>query len=293
MPTVPTIPQQQPQTVLQATGGVEALRKPVDPSKIARVQGDMGQMGVESLPGVSSAVDAKRSYEVGREIMQAVREGRYADAAKAWGMSTVYAISSVGNLAADLMGATGMPSLAMVIDAWHGSPHTFDKFKLDAIGTGEGAQAYGHGLYFTDTKEIAESYRKMGSWRNTEWTPNDGSLFRTQLDVNPEDLLDWDKPLSQQSEKVRAALEKMGLDLNAFSKWTGQDLYDGVGARGTKVGSTERQSAASDLLREAGIPGIRYLDGMSRNKGEGSYNYVIFDDSKIAIKERNGKPVTK
>jgi len=33
------------------------------------------------------------------------------------------------------------------ITAWHGSPHKFDKFDSSKIGTGEGAQAYGHGLY--------------------------------------------------------------------------------------------------------------------------------------------------
>lgn len=41
---------------------------------------------------------------------------------------------------------------------------------------------------------------------------------------------------------------------------------------------------ASDTLRDAGIPGIRYLDGGSRGAGDGSHNYVIFDDSKVAIK---------
>lgn len=30
--------------------------------------------------------------------------------------------------------------------AWHGSPHQFDKFSTQAIGTGEGAQAHGWGL---------------------------------------------------------------------------------------------------------------------------------------------------
>ena len=41
---------------------------------------------------------------------------------------------------------------------WHGSPHTFDKFDLSKIGTGEGAQAYGHGLYLADAPEVAKQY---------------------------------------------------------------------------------------------------------------------------------------
>lgn len=46
------------------------------------------------------------------------------------------------------------------LTAWHGSPHTFDKFDSSKIGTGEGAQAYGHGLYFTDAEQVAEHYRE-------------------------------------------------------------------------------------------------------------------------------------
>lgn len=44
--------------------------------------------------------------------------------------------------------------------AYHGSPHKFDKFSLDKIGTGEGAQAYGHGLYLAETPEVAKEYAK-------------------------------------------------------------------------------------------------------------------------------------
>ena len=44
--------------------------------------------------------------------------------------------------------------------AYHGSPHKFDEFSLDAIGTGEGAQAHGWGLYFAENKDVSENYRK-------------------------------------------------------------------------------------------------------------------------------------
>ena len=44
--------------------------------------------------------------------------------------------------------------------AWHGSPHKFDKFSTDYIGTGEGAQVHGWGLYFAGKKEVSEEYRK-------------------------------------------------------------------------------------------------------------------------------------
>jgi hypothetical protein len=45
------------------------------------------------------------------------------------------------------------------IEAYHGSPYDFDKFKTEAIGTGEGQQQYGRGLYFSETEDVAKNYR--------------------------------------------------------------------------------------------------------------------------------------
>jgi len=47
-----------------------------------------------------------------------------------------------------------------VIRAYHGSPYDFDRFDASKIGTGEGAQAYGHGLYFSEAEPVAEWYRR-------------------------------------------------------------------------------------------------------------------------------------
>lgn len=41
---------------------------------------------------------------------------------------------------------------------WHGSPHKFDRFDSSKIGTGEGAQAYGHGLYLAESDKVAKQY---------------------------------------------------------------------------------------------------------------------------------------
>lgn len=54
--------------------------------------------------------------------------------------------------------------------AYHGSPHVFDEFSLHKIGSGEGAQAYGWGLYFAGDKSIAEYYRKALAARDLEVT---------------------------------------------------------------------------------------------------------------------------
>jgi hypothetical protein len=54
------------------------------------------------------------------------------------------------------VGGVSMPSS---IRAYHGSPHEFDQFDTSKIGTGEGAQAYGHGLYFAESEPVARGYR--------------------------------------------------------------------------------------------------------------------------------------
>jgi hypothetical protein len=53
------------------------------------------------------------------------------------------------------------------IIAFHGSGADFDQFKLSKIGTGEGAQAFGYGLYFTDSEDIAKFYKNAMS-RNVD-----------------------------------------------------------------------------------------------------------------------------
>ena len=64
---------------------------------------------------------------------------------------------------------TDLPQgVKMQVDAWHGSPYEFDKFTTEKIGTGEGAQAFGWGLYFTDLKGIAENYAKQLSALNSK-----------------------------------------------------------------------------------------------------------------------------
>ncbi len=51
--------------------------------------------------------------------------------------------------------------------AWHGTPHDFDGFDLGAIGTGEGAQVHGWGLYFAKERSVSEGYKKRLSTKRT------------------------------------------------------------------------------------------------------------------------------
>jgi hypothetical protein len=45
------------------------------------------------------------------------------------------------------------------IRAFHGTPHDFDRFDIRMMGTGEGAQSYGPGLYFSENEAVARAYR--------------------------------------------------------------------------------------------------------------------------------------
>jgi hypothetical protein len=52
--------------------------------------------------------------------------------------------------------------LIQPLTAFHGTPHTIrGKFDISKVGTGEGAQAYGHGMYFAENPKVAKEYQKM------------------------------------------------------------------------------------------------------------------------------------
>jgi hypothetical protein len=227
------------------------------------------------------------------------------------------------------------------IRAYHGSPYDFDRFDLSKIGSGEGAQAYGHGLYFAENPDVATGYRqrltqadnsrlnfqvthepnKRGDWSATGYaadgTPIVGDRFGSQADAaawvdkqkqgrakgsmyevtingHPDEFLDWDKPLSEQSPQVREAFSKLSLPNMDVS---GQSLvrnylpdvkYAVKGPEGSFVAANAKNyqdalaeaggdknavriihdpspEAATRQLRDAGIKGIKYLDQGSRD----------------------------
>ena len=60
----------------------------------------------------------------------------------------------VATVLADAYNPTGMT-------VYHGSPYKFKAFDPKKIGSGEGAQAYGHGLYVAENPKVAEDYMKI------------------------------------------------------------------------------------------------------------------------------------
>ena len=70
--------------------------------------------------------------------------------------------------------------------AWHGTPYDFDAFNLSGIGSGEGNQAHGWGLYFAQDREVSEAYKQiLGDKGSTVelngdvWTVNESGDWET------------------------------------------------------------------------------------------------------------------
>ena len=192
----------------------------------------------------------------------------------------------------------------LAVKAYHGTPHKVDRFSTSKIDTGEGAQAYGWGLYFAESKSVAESYKEAGvDIRLRGLSPEskaflgveEPNLYTVELLPDEDEFLDWDKPLAEQSEKVRAALSNAPQIIKDFAQrvemegGAASSVYNFASHAGRR--GDVSMEAASQLFSSLGIPGIKYLDGGSRAKGDGSRNFVVFDEKHIRITEENGQPV--
>jgi hypothetical protein len=120
----------------------------------------------------------------------------------------------------------------MGVRAYHGSPHDFDKFDLAKIGTGEGAQAYGHGLYFAEHEPVAKGYRDTLS-KETYVTP-DGKVFDPQS--------------AFEHMNVRSTANKTGMDIDQTLQ-KAQSLLPGSEQTGPML---QRDIAKLQALKDAG-----------------------------------------
>ena len=94
------------------------------------------------------------------------------------------------------------------IIAFHGSGADFDEFRLEMIGTGEGAQAYGYGLYFTDSEDIAKFYRNTVS-TGTARIPYGGAEDAAQAVPDNVPFVDVDGYRSYSMEDAEKVLESV------------------------------------------------------------------------------------
>lgn len=137
-------------------------------------------------------------------------------------------------------GAKALPRVPNPIKAYHGSPHDFDKFDLSKIGTGEGSQAYGHGLYFAEHPGVAMAYKqeRPSDYRDTEevWSrPGDRrpiSSRRPPGPANPMILTAW------AIFRASLPLQLVALALAGWAALAGNNLYQrqkGASAVVTKI----------------------------------------------------------
>lgn len=115
--------------------------------RTARRYGSKFTGALDFLTPVGAGLEADRAR-------QSFQGGNYLGAAGHGALAALSAVPDLGPLA-------GKVSHSIIAPLFHGSPHAFDKFSLDKIGTGEGAQAYGHGLYFAENPAVAKDYQRV------------------------------------------------------------------------------------------------------------------------------------
>ena len=246
------------------------------------------------------------------------------------------------------------------IRAYHGSPHRFDRFDISKLGTGEGNQTYGHGLYFAGREAVAQRYRdelaritidgedvdKLASMRaNNSGKANPihniadymavygsdvrdalregapdlikvydrlvkedrigrvGHMYEVNLKTRPDVLIDYDRGFNDQpsafKDVLRSSLVRNGYlssgETNssqvdgALRRWSADFAYLHQNLIGSTLNRRFIAPTPEDIaatLRDAGIPGLRYLDQGSRGQNRGTHNYVMFDDNLIDILRR-------
>jgi hypothetical protein len=265
-----------------------SLNELVGGSNVAGNSGYWRGRTADALAGVVDFIPGFGDVAGVGDTRRSLLEGNYVNAGIDATATLLGAVPIVGDLAAKALRATKILE-KRGINAWHGTPHRVDKFSMDKIGTGEGVQAYGHGLYFAENPDVAKQYA--------------GNLYNVNLNVNPDSMLDWDVPLADQPKALNAVKE-IYLDeikrindplmsevyqsvddvdmsvLGLFDKSKGSQAYNTIAKSNFGRGAEE----LSTRLRAKGIPGIKYLDGTNRKAAEDTRNYVMFDDSNIKIK---------
>jgi len=219
-------------------------------------------------------------------IVDPLKTGKILAALPVGVLGTKAAKAAIG---AGLTGAALAPEESQAgLRAFHGSPFKFDKFSTDQIGTGEGAQLYGNGLYFAESEKTGESYRDALS------KDGSGFMYEVDLDVTDDDLLNFDAPMRQQPAKIRKAFASIidPMESDAPGEMRGMDLMRDLGNQSVGADGQYSDAEAVEALMAAGIKGVKYADAQTRfSKGPKTSNYVIFDDKLVTIMRQYGVPL--
>jgi hypothetical protein len=92
----------------------------------------------------------------GHEKNKALQAQAFANPNRPFQVTNKQAMGELGDRM--LAGPLSVAPVGMI--AYHGTPHLIkDKFDISKVGTGEGAQAYGHGMYFAESPSVANAYK--------------------------------------------------------------------------------------------------------------------------------------
>ncbi len=190
------------------------------------------------------------------------------------------------------------PNILYQTAVWHGSPHYVDRFSTDYIGTGEGNQAFGWGLYFTSRREIARHYAKQLSKKNLNYSPLKFNKIELSNELFGTDDVDYDQLLADLEDDMHIAIDLADTADEDGNDYEAQKLYALADAY-----ESARNDVESGLDGFSGrIPSIlaRYISPDSLNLSEDDMKYFAFvydimstmDDTSIStVRDLVGNPM--
>jgi len=132
----------------------------------------LGEGLTNQLEGIKGIVTdpvgtAKGVYEAGKAVVR--DPAIIASALRQMGQKAMSGPLGAGEVIGEMLGPRKTGPVMAELDVYHGTPHRFPateanplgEFDASKIGTGEGAQAYGHGVYLAESPGVAESYKKV------------------------------------------------------------------------------------------------------------------------------------
>ena len=125
-----------------------------------------------------------------------------------------------------------------------------------------------------NSKEAIATAKAITSGAYKKYKPP-GSMYQVRINANPEDFADWDKPFFEQPKSIQDAIEYAFGPQPTFGRFGSYSM-------------DKPREMHTQLMSEKGVKGIKYLDQGSRGAGEGSSNYVVFDDALIEILKKYG-----
>jgi hypothetical protein len=154
-----------------------------------------------------------------------------------------------------LAGPLSVAPVGMI--AYHGTPHTIlDKFDINKVGTGEGAQAYGHGMYFAEAPAVAETYKKAGSELKLDFNKP-----LQELNISPfitTHNLDFDSPLNAALSRISKRIRTDALDnpnLPVDKNLVKEQFDNYINMLDDKyVADVAQKKALQELIKKEGYP---------------------------------------